>query len=72
MGWTIHPVKKHCSKKTKPLLKSEVNNEIFFISFRSYYEIYYLSLLYAACILYLVEYGDTTRIINMQMFTSVK
>jgi len=49
----------------KPPLKREVNNETFFASLRSYYHIYYYSLLYAVFILLLVKEGDTTRNFNI-------
>jgi len=38
------------SKRNKPLLKRQVNNETFFTPLRSYYQIYYYSVLYAVYI----------------------
>jgi len=52
IGRCMKKVENHCCKRIKPLLKREVNNEMFFTSLRSYYQIYYYSVLYAACILF--------------------
>jgi len=55
MGRCMKKVESHCSKRIKPLLKREVNNEMFSTSLRSYDQIYYYSLLYAVYALFLVK-----------------
>jgi len=52
------------SKRIKPLLKREVNNETFFTSLKSYYPIGYITC-YAVYILFLVKDRDTTRNFNV-------
>jgi len=49
------------TKRVKPLLKREVNNETFFTSLRSYYRI---SLVYVVYILFLVKDGDNIQSFN--------
>ena len=57
-----------CSKRIKPLLKREVNNETFFTSPRWYYQIYYYSLLHAVYILFLVKDKDIVRNFNINKY----
>jgi len=60
------------SKRIKPLLKREVNNETFFTSLRSYYQIYYYTLLYAEHFLVL-KMGILHEILTyINVYTSVK
>jgi len=51
--------------RIKPVLKREVNNETFFISLTSYYQIDYYSLVYVVYILFLVKDGDNIRRFNI-------
>jgi len=53
------------TKRIKPVLKREVNNETFYTSLRSYHQIDYYSQVYVVYILFLVKDGDNIRSFNI-------